>query len=184
MKLRTRLGFVLGTLVSFSAMWATACGPTKETEVPNPNTASSGEDAVAYGEGPPMPTGTTNGSGPHVNEGSAKSHDVYDKESTDVVLARAARSVKDSCGHAAGEDGKATGPWGKVTLQVMLGHNGHGKGVTVPEPYASTPSGKCIEKAFSQLTFPPWNGQDTQVDWEVELVKPSAADSKPAKGKK
>lgn len=153
--------------------------------MPNSNPASSGEDAVGYGEGPPMPTGTGKSGGPQVNEGSAKSHDVYDKENTDVVLARAGRSVKANCGSAANDEGKATGPWGKVVIQVMLGHNGHTKGVTVPDPYPPTPAGKCITQAFSGLTFPPWNGQDTQVDWEVELVKPAGGDAKPVKaGKK
>jgi len=175
MKSRTPLGFTLGMLALVAGAAVTAaCGPTKESEVPNPNAASSGEDGVAYGEGPPMPTGNGKPGGPAVNEGTARSHDVYDKENTDVVLARAARSVKDNCGQSANEDGKAVGPWGKVTIQVLLGHNGHTKNVTVPEPNASSPSGKCILQAFSGLTFPPWNGQDTQVDWEVELVKPPA----------
>lgn len=184
MNSRFPVGLSLGTLALLGAA-AAACGPTKESEVPNPNTASSGEDGVAYGEGPPMPTGNGNGAGgPKVNEGTPKSHDVYDKENTDVVLARAGRQVKDNCGQAAGEDGKATGPWGKVTIQVLLGHNGHSKNVVVPEPNASTPSGRCITQAFSTLTFPPWNGQDTQVDWEVELVKPNGAEpAKPGKKK-
>jgi len=165
---------------------AVACGgSTKNGEVPSGS--STAESGVAYGEGPPMPTGNgapATGSGA-VQEGTAKSHDVYDKESTDMVLGRAARQVKDHCGQATNEDGKAVGPWGKVTVQVMLGHNGHSKNVTVPEPNASSPSGKCITQAFAGLTFPPWNGQDTQVDWEVELVKPAAAAevAKP-KGKK
>jgi hypothetical protein len=131
-------------------------------------------DATATSSG-----GGGGGGGPKVNEGTAKSHDVYDKENTDVVLARAGRSVKDNCGHSANDEGKVAGPWGKVTIQVLLGHNGHSKSVVVPEPNAATPSGKCIMQAFSNLTFPPWNGQDTQVDWEVELVKPPAGETAP-----
>ena len=180
MNSRFPVGLFLGTL----AFGAAACGPTKASEVPNPNPASSVEDGVAYGEGPPMPTGTSNGSGPKVNEGAAKSHDVYDKEDTDIVLARASRQVKVNCGLAAGADGKATGPWGKLTIQVLLGHNGHSKSVVVPEPNASTPSGRCITQAFSTLTFPPWNGQDTQIDWEVELVEPAGAKTPKAGNKR
>lgn len=165
---------LLGTLVLVAGS-AVACGPR---EVPNPNDATNAPavDGVAYGEGPPMPETpkpSSNG-GVSVNERTAKSHDVYDKEHTDVVLVRAARSVKDNCGASANEDGKATGPWGKLTLQVTLGHNGHARGTVVPAPYADTPAGRCIVQAFANLTFPPWNGQDTQVDWEVELVKPAA----------
>lgn len=161
-----------------------ACSPIHSTEVPNPN--KSNDTAPAEDpEGRPMPTGNGQG-GPAVNEGSAKSHDVYDKENTDVVLARAARSVQANCGASADDEGKAKGPWGKVTINVMLGHNGRTKDVSVPEPYAATPSGKCIVQAFSGLTFPPWNGQDTQVPWEVELVKPAdtGTSAKPAGKKK
>lgn len=112
------------------------------------------------------------GGGAKVNEAPARRTDQYDKEATDIPLKRAARQVKDNCGAAKDDNGKATGPWGKVTIQVMLGHNGHSKEVTVPQPYAEKPVGKCIEKAFTNLTFPPWAGADTQIDQEVELVEP------------
>jgi hypothetical protein len=80
--------------------------------------------------------------------------------------------VKDNCGQAKDDTGKATGPWGKVSIQIMLGHNGHSKEVTIPAPYGEKPVGKCIEKAFTNLTFPPWAGADTQITQEVELVEP------------
>lgn len=108
-----------------------------------------------------------------VNEGTRRRSDQYDKEATEVVLKRSARMVKENCGHAKGDDGKATGPWGKATVQVMLGANGHSKGVTVPAPYQGKPVGNCVEKAFANLTFPPWAGSDTPVDWEVEIVDPN-----------
>jgi hypothetical protein len=44
--------------------------------------------------------------------------------------------------------------------------------VTVPAPYQGKPTGNCVEKAFSSLTFPPWGGADTEISWEVELVQP------------
>lgn len=97
----------------------------------------------------------------------------YDKESTEIVLKRSARQVKDNCGAAKDETGKATGPWGKLTIQVALGRNGHSKGVTVPAPYDGKAPGKCIMQAFSNLQYPPWAGTDTSIDWEVELVKPA-----------
>ena len=111
---------------------------------------------------------------PSVPDPAKKSANEYDKENTDVVLKRAGRSAKDSCGDAKDDSGAATGPWGKVTIQVMLGRNGHSKAVTVPASHAEKPVGRCIVNAFSNLTFPPWAGQDTQVDWEVELVQPAA----------
>lgn len=110
-----------------------------------------------------------------------KSANEYDKENTEVVLKRAARSVKESCGEAKDENGVASGPFGKVTIQVLLGRNGHSKGVTVPASHAEKPAGKCIVNAFSNLAFPPWAGQDTSVDWEVELVQPAAPAAPPKK---
>jgi len=99
-------------------------------------------------------------------------NDQYDKEGTEVALKRAARQVKDNCGQAKDENGKAIGPWGKVTVQVQLGANGHTKGTTVPTPWQGKPVGTCIERSFTNLSFPPWSGADAQVDWEVELVEP------------
>jgi hypothetical protein len=109
-----------------------------------------------------------------LTEAPTRRTDQYDKEATEVVIKRAARQVKANCGAAKGDDGKATGPWGKVTVQLQLGSNGHSKGITVPSPYQGKPAGNCIEKAFTNLTFPPWGGTDTEVSWEVELVSPEA----------
>jgi hypothetical protein len=98
--------------------------------------------------------------------------DVYDKEATEIVLNRAARQVKANCGHAKDEDGKEKGPWGKTTVTITLGHNGHSKGATVPSPYEGKPTGKCAVQAFSNLTYPPWSGPDTPVDWPIEIDQP------------
>jgi len=98
--------------------------------------------------------------------------DEYDKEATEVVLKRAARVVHDNCGSAKDENGKAVGPWGKTQVTVNLGHNGHAKGASVAPEYADKPAGRCMVQAFSNLTFPPWSGGDTTVNWDVELVQP------------
>ena len=98
--------------------------------------------------------------------------DTYDKEATEVVLNRAARQVKENCGHAKDEDGKLVGPWGKTSVSITLGHNGHTRSVTVPEPFNDKPTGKCAVKAFGNLTFPPWSGPDATVDWPVEIPQP------------
>lgn len=153
-----------------------ACGGKRaETKDPSTETSSAPKDEVPKWEGATAPEAT--GSKPKnatVREAPTRRTDQYDKEATEVVLKRSARQVKDNCGQAKDENGKATGPWGKVTVQVMLGANGRSKGVTVPAPYQGKPVGNCIEKAFTSLSFPPWAGSDTQVDWEVELVDPSA----------
>ena len=102
-----------------------------------------------------------------------RSHDVYDKEATEIVLARASRQVKANCGFAKDDDGNAKGPWGKTQMTVNLGHNGHIRGVTIPAPFDGKPAGKCAIQAFSTLTFPPWSGPDTSVDWPIEIAQPT-----------
>lgn len=154
------------------ALVTLACGskPAKDpsTETPKEDETPKWEGASTVKEDP-KPSG---GGGASVIEGGKRREDQYDKEATEVVLKRAARQVKENCGAAKDETGKANGPWGKATLQIQLGHNGHSKGITVPAPYQGKAVGNCIEKAFANLTFPPWGGADTQVDWEVELVQP------------
>lgn len=148
-----------------------ACGEPKPAESANdvkPEDTSS--------DPPPPPAPAASGADP-----TKKSANEYDKEATEVVLKRAGRSVKESCGEAKDDNGVASGPWGKVTIQVMLGRNGHTKAVTLPASHAEKPAGKCIFNAFSNLAFPPWAGQDTQIDWEVELVQPPPAPATPKK---
>jgi hypothetical protein len=98
----------------------------------------------------------------------------YDKESVEVGLKRAARQVKANCGATTDEEGKATGPWGKTTVTVKLGHNGHSQGATIGPPYDGKPVGRCTAQAFAILTYPPFAGADTTVDWPVEIVAPGA----------
>jgi hypothetical protein len=99
----------------------------------------------------------------------------YDKDAVEMVLKRAARQVKANCGATTDEDGKATGPWGKVTVTVKLGHNGHSQGATVPAPFDGRPVGRCIAQSFAIMIFPPFAGGDTTVDWPVEVVPPAGA---------
>ncbi len=88
-------------------------------------------------------------------------------------MKRAARQVKANCGAATDESGKASGPWGKGTVTVTLGHNGHAQGTTVGAPFDGKPVGKCIAQAFAGLTYPPFAGGDATVDWPVEVVAPA-----------
>jgi hypothetical protein len=169
-------------VVSLSLVALTGCGskPKQVGEYPAENTPKNDETPKWEGASAPPPPSSSDETKPRssggttaVNEGATRRTDVYDKEATDVVIKRAARQVKENCGAAKDENGKATGPWGKATLQIQLGKNGHSKGVTVPAPYQGKPTGNCVEKAFTNLTFPPWGGADTEVSWEVELVNPA-----------
>jgi hypothetical protein len=164
--------FLLGVGVGVAA-----CGGGKKakdpSEINDPKPEGNDETPKWEGAAPPQETKETKTpAGNPVNEPPKQRSDQYDKDATEVVLKRAARQVKENCGAAKGDDGKASGPWGKATLHVQLGRNGHSKGISVPEPYQGKPVGNCVEKAFSNLTFPPWGGSDTTVDWEVELVQP------------
>ena len=97
----------------------------------------------------------------------------YDKDAVEIVLRRAANQVKNNCGAASDENGKANGPWGQTKASVTLGRNGHVRGVEVPAPYGDKPVGTCIVHAFQNLIFPPYAAPaDVTVDWDVELVKP------------
>lgn len=156
------------------AVGLVACGGGEKAKEPTDKPAYTDETPKWEGATTPEPNAPSKSSGgPAVNEAPTRRTDQYDKEATEVVLKRAARQVKDNCGQAKDEEGKAVGPWGKTTIQVQLGHNGHSRGTTVPPPFQGKPTGNCVEKAFANLTFPPWSGADTQVDWEVELVSPA-----------
>ncbi len=146
-----------------------------DTSSGSSGSGSSGSVSGASGAA----TTNSGSSAPPVASPPTRRSDQYDKEHTDIVLNRAVRQVKANCGLATDDTGKPAGPWGKVTISVMLGRNGHSKGATVPAPYDGTPPGRCIVHAFSSLTFPPWGGADTPVDVELEIPKPEGA--KPGK---
>jgi hypothetical protein len=172
--MRGRWLLVWGSCVVLGGLFA--CGSSKP-EAKDPSDKPATTDEIPKWEGatsPPTeePKPKSSSSGGTVQESPKQRTDQYDKEGTEVVLKRAARQVKDNCGHAKDESGKAVGPWGKATIQIQLGHNGHSKGTTIPAPFQGKPTGNCVEKAFTNLTFPPWQGQDTEVFWEVELVEP------------
>ena len=184
--MRTVASFLLSSLALL-----VACGgkPKQADDPSNESThSSSGDDGTQNTKWdgtsstptstatPSSATSSATGKGPavsSVNEGSARRQDQYDKDATEVVIKRAARQVQANCGAAKDDSGKAVGPWGKTTITIALGHNGHSKGVTVPSPYQGKQVGSCIEKAFTNLTYPPWGGSDADVQWEVELVQPA-----------
>jgi hypothetical protein len=120
--------------------------------------ASTGTSAAASDQGPHVP--------------SSVGRPSYDRAELEVILKRAARQVKSNCGGATNDDGVVAGPWGKTTITVKLGHNGHSKGGTMPAPYDGKPTGKCVVTAFTNLIYAPFAGEDADLDWPVEIVKP------------
>ena len=96
----------------------------------------------------------------------------WDRDLTQQELARAARSVKANCGSATDENGNAKGPWGQTQVSIRLHHKGHTKEAKAEGEYAGTPVGHCIEHAFANLQFPPWQGHDITIEWDIEVTKP------------
>jgi hypothetical protein len=162
------------------ALVLVACGPSKPPEDASSTNSGKKDDGTGNvkWEGASQDDMSARkqeapaGSQPATPSVKENRHDTYDKDATEVVLKRAARQVKANCGQAKDESGKASGPWGKVNVSVQLGHNGRGKGASVPAPFEGKPTGRCAVQAFSNLTFPPWSGDDTTVEWEVEIVEP------------
>ena len=107
------------------------------------------------------------------DRGASQRTDQYDKEATEVVIKRAARQVKENCGARRATTARRPARGARPRSRSSSEKNGHSKGVTVPAPYQGKPVGNCVEKAFTNLTFPPWGGSDTEVSWEVELVNPA-----------
>ena len=117
--------------VSSVALALAGCGakPKQVGEYPAENSGenkSGGEETPKWeGAAPPPPPLSQEEkaekakpkAGGNVNEAATRRNDQYDKEATEVVIKRAARQVKENCGHAKDDTGKATGPWGKATLQ-------------------------------------------------------------------
>jgi len=185
--------------IALAALAACGGGPSKpaadappakaDDDIPKWDSSSETAEQAAHPKPAPRPAdtadtpGSTTGATPAtpaspwtsnvpVSPQQQRRSDQYDREATEAVLRRAARQAKEHCGSAKDEDGKAKGPWGKTTVSVDLGHNGHSRGVTIGPPFDGKPTGRCVLQAFANLTFPPWNGPDTQVTWEVELVQP------------
>lgn len=129
------------------------------------NASSDDEDGSKPAAAPPPPS----------SPAKQRRADEYDREATEMVIRRAARQVKENCGAATDEDGKASGPWGKALVTVNLGHNGRSKGATISAPFEGKPTGRCALQAFANLMYPPWAGADTSVEWEVEIPQAKGA---------
>ncbi len=156
-----------------------ACGGGPAKDPSNTETTNHASDDPAPkwdSNSQPTPTSTKSSGGGSGGGGggdpTARSGNVYDKDATEIALKRGSRQVKENCGHAKDTDGKLTGPFGKTTIQLTLGHNGHMKDVKVNAPFDGKPTGNCIIQSFDNTIFPPWAGADTTIDWEVEVVKP------------
>jgi len=129
-----------------------------------PSTGSSTSSDTSTG------SATPSDGGPHV--AADLGGQAYDRATLEVSLKRAARQVSSNCGAATDDTGTASGPWGKTTITVKLGHNGHSRGGTVPPPFDGKTTGRCSVQAFTNLIYAPFAGSDVDVDWPIEIKKP------------
>jgi hypothetical protein len=165
---------------------SSACGSRLPAQEPKEESSSSSEPESnpfrISGDGAKESSGSGGPGKSLVNEQGSRSLNTYDKQQIDRLMASKAALVKANCGAAKDESGKATGPWGKVAIRVGLGSNGHEKSVFVPPPYDGKPVGQCITRAYTNLSFSPWDGADGEVDVDVELDKPEGTtEEKPGK---
>jgi hypothetical protein len=137
-------------------------------------TVLRGSDCAPEGSDDPAHAPAKKGSSDEAVEAApAAGSSTYDRDAVDAELKRAGRQVKSNCGSATDESGEANGPWGRLTVSVVLGRNGHVKGASVPPPYDGKPVGDCIAHAFEKIQFPPYAGsEDKTVQWDVILVAP------------
>jgi hypothetical protein len=191
----TRKASVAGASLLGSALLVCACGGGQK----DANSAGTCPEGTVLQGSDCVPEGTASGDAPSKPKAAPKTADEdsfgsssassnassasagetpsgkggYDKELVEAELKRSGRQVKSSCGAATDDEGKATGPWGKVMATITLGRNGHVKDVKLPSSYDGKPAGTCIVHAFQKVQFPPYAAPaDATVDWEVEVMPP------------
>ncbi|MEO7113124.1 MAG: hypothetical protein ABI183_21980 [Polyangiaceae bacterium] len=136
---------------------------------PATDSSSSGGDTAASGA---SPNGSSSSTGTTDNAAAPAASNAGPHGEAEIALKRAARQATANCGAAKDSDGKATGPFGKTTVSIVLGRNGHSRKVTPDSSFDGKPAGNCIIQAFTNLTYAPWAGADVTTQWEVELVQP------------
>lgn len=132
------------------------------------SSSSSGADTAASGASPNGSSASTGTS----DTTAAPASNAGPHGEAEIALKRAARQAKANCGAAKDSDGKATGPFGKTMVSIVLGRNGHSRTVTVDSSIEGKPAGNCVVQAFTNLTYAPWAGADSTTQWGVELVQP------------
>jgi hypothetical protein len=101
----------------------------------------------------------------------------FDEEEVNLVLTRATRQAQANCAKVRNAEGRMAGPWGNVTVTVVLNHtSGRIKDVFVDDAFDDTPTGRCVEGAYKLLVVPPWSGKDRTLERLVVLDKPAEAE--------
>jgi hypothetical protein len=107
----------------------------------------------------------------------ARADQSFDEEEVNLVLTRATRQAQANCAKVRNAEGRMAGPWGNVTVTVVLNHaSGRIKDVFVDDAFDDTPTGRCVEGAYKLLVVPPWSGKDRTLERLVTLEKPAEAE--------
>jgi hypothetical protein len=64
------------------------------------------------------------------------------------------------------------GPFGEFSLTLVLSEKGKIADVRLPSELAEKPIGKCVQKAYSVESFPPWEGSPINETVKINLKKP------------
>jgi hypothetical protein len=60
------------------------------------------------------------------------------------------------------------GTQGPATVRLSVAPSGKIQRITMPEPFAGTPVGTCVERAVREARFPPWDGAAQRFDYLLE----------------
>jgi hypothetical protein len=103
----------------------------------------------------------------------------FDEEQAKIVLARAATNAH-TCVEVVDKDQ----PHGEGTVTVTFSGRGKSTNATIAAPFAETPIGNCVTRAFVNIIVPPFEGADVDVTQPVNLKPDSKAKKEAAKPKK
>ena len=91
---------------------------------------------------------------------------VFDQEQMERELVRATRSAETCTGVV------ETKHYGETEVTLVFEEAGTVKEARLQDPYADTPLGSCILRAYEAIIIPPYQGGDQTRTWKLELKKP------------
>jgi hypothetical protein len=150
----------IAPLVVLSAGLA-ACGNSPGADAPTTNLGTAPGPAA-----PPPPSSLAG----DVTADQQKNK--FDEEQAKIVLARAATNAH-TCVEVVDKDQ----PHGEGTVTVTFSGKGKSTNATIAAPFADTPIGNCVTRAFVNIIVPPFEGADVDMTYQVNL-KPDAKGAK------
>ena len=90
----------------------------------------------------------------------------FDEEQMERELVRATRSAETCTGVV------KTDHYGETEVTLTFEESGVVKDAQLEQPYADTPLGQCILRAYEAIIVPPYDGGDQIRSWKLEVKKP------------